>query len=774
MGWLPSFPSFYLFGGLTVLLHPLYFKDLNITALYVHKDVLLTELSKDALLRISRIQYGPDLFPYGFSNKEEITNHIFHISRQTAKRKHYTKYPLLKQFFEGKLRIPYQKVSSRHLRHMTVHEMRKLGFKYLEDNVSFLLPWLEHMLTTDMHEALFVGAIVWASCLTPRNKELMQVSGIWAVKYKDTQHFFNYIKNNFSLRLKAVQNLLPDNLTQFFELEVLVNRGLGEVNWADEKLHRTQPNLVNIAKGDIFTAARKLFLRARENGGRPKKTYWSHYWANRNQWAPTGAFHSQYEEDRKFRSKSNELRHKLFSLNSMPDYEMSHFINRKPATYAWPSTKYEWGKQRAIYGVDITNFVLSGFAMIGCEQVISSIFPIGPSATKDNVSKTVSQVLENGVPYCFDFEDFNSQHSFSSMEAVLEAYWQVYNSDFTDEQNQAMYWLIESISNCHIKQDDTWYKTAGTLLSGWRLTTFMNTILNSIYTEIGYGVSDMATTHNGDDVLAGVKKLSQVQRLQLGAKERNIRFQRSKCYLGAIAEFLRIDHKTGLGSQYLARGVATFVHGPTESTAPNDLHAVLAAITTRRRELMERDATREIVDKFTLMQLQHIGRIWKKDPSELAQICNTHVSQGGITDVINSHTLSRKVQRTILKRSEDSKISEDKMRELPGLHAYARQLTRTLIDPIYYDTIVTAGKKTVFSNALDVRFGVEVKTTLPDQMTYLNAEQYGMLRTEQPGVKILMAKAFNLPLIAINADHSDLAERLSGEVDPLAALRILT
>ena len=75
--WLPPFPFQYLIGGLSVLVHPLYIPELNVTALYIHKDIYLTTLSTAAMLRVSRIQYGPQLFPYGMLSEQDITDHTF-------------------------------------------------------------------------------------------------------------------------------------------------------------------------------------------------------------------------------------------------------------------------------------------------------------------------------------------------------------------------------------------------------------------------------------------------------------------------------------------------------------------------------------------------------------------------------------------------------------------------------------------------------------------------------------------------------------------------
>jgi hypothetical protein len=66
---------------------------------------------------------------------------------------------------------------------------------------------------------------------------------------------------------------------------------------------------------------------------------------------------------------------------------------------------------RAIYGTDITSYVLTHFALLDCEESLPAQFPIGSKATTAKVVACVGAVLDNATPFCLDFEDFNSQHS---------------------------------------------------------------------------------------------------------------------------------------------------------------------------------------------------------------------------------------------------------------------------------------------------------------------------------------------------------------------------
>nr|WMV64382.1 putative RNA-dependent RNA polymerase [Uromyces fabae virus] len=635
------------------------------------------------------------------------------------------------------------------------------------------MPMLNKLVKKGIHENLFVGLIVWAILIPETLRMHIQTSDIWWWQYEDDADFFKQIKTRFTSRLKAVQNLVPLDLTPLFELEVLVNRGIGEVDWHSEEENRTLPNTTHIATNDIYQSATKLFLRMCAKKVRPTRAKWGSYWSHRWEWAPTGAYHSQYEEDQKYQAEESTLRNKFFSFNLMPDYEIDHFLGRPPEMVAWPSTKYEWGKQRAIYGVDITNFILSGYGMMGCEDVLSDMFPIGKSASEENVKNTVKEVLHNGVPYCFDFEDFNSQHTIAGMQAVLQAYGAVFKTYLEPEQLASIAWTIDALDKTEVRRGDgSTYRCAATLLSGWRLTTFMNTVLNFVYTEISTRDDPVVSTHNGDDVLCGVTRLSQVQNLQHVAKENNIRFQKSKCYLAATAEFLRVDHYSGNGSQYMARAVSTFVHGPTESCVPNDIRSIVKAIDTRRRELISRGASVDIVNRLTIEQLAYSAHKWDMATIDLIHLTNTHVSLGGITEELSPQTTRYRFKRIEMDRQYTTKYDNDKKKYFCGTGAYAELLTHRLVDPQYKEKIQKQATKAIFAVTQLNKFGVEKILNKPDNVDNLRAQQYGMFRKEHHGIKVVLAKTYNIPLLAINVDDSPLVARLKEEYDIIAAMDI--
>ncbi|QGX74232.1 putative RNA-dependent RNA polymerase [Cronartium ribicola totivirus 3] len=730
------------------------------------------------MLRISRIQYGPLLCPYGIVTEDDVLNFAFYRTSGTVRTANHlavstslTDYPKIQSWFSDTEDPPVTSVSASHLRHLTIHEVRKLGADYFFPKLNFLLPALERLAKADMHESMFIGILVWALLLPDSDFELIKSSGVWQWDFTDVADFSRRIKKDFSLRLKALQNIVSLPLHRFFELEVLVNRGIGQVDWAGEKHNRTVPNTCTIPPERIFPRARAIFKKIQARGGKHKKLTWKKYWARRWMWAPTGAYHSQYAEDDAFKAKDRMLKTKLFSLLAMPEYDFSHFSSRAPCLCAWASVKYEWGKQRAIYGVDVTNFTMTGFAMPNIEEVMSEYFPIGSSANEKAVKTQVGEVLKNGVPYCFDFEDFNSQHTLKGMQAVLLAYKEVFKNMMSEEQIKAMDWVIQSVNTQMVKSEDgQWYQATATLLSGWRLTTAINTMLNKIYTEECTQDFDLVSAHNGDDILAGITSLQQVQQLERRAKSHNIRFQRNKCYLGAIAEFLRVDHKSGGGSQYLARGVSTFVHGPTEATLPNNLGGVVKSLVTRAEELLARGGRTEVISDLLEYQYANVARLWRVTVEDLQALIGSHESLGGLNETISEKSLNQRILLVEEKREERKEILEDEKRILPGVFSYARDVCNTVVLPQYEHHIATAARRSVFARSLTRRFKISVEKTVFDATLLTRASTYKMSRSEAFTAKAVLAKSFGVPIVAIDLPDDWLVRRLREEKDPLAAL----
>lgn len=208
---------------------------------------------------------------------------------------------------------------------------------------------------------------------------------------------------------KQNQTVFRDDLATVFELQVLRNRVYDTVDWDTEIRHRVEPATVPFARGTVFSRAARIFKIARQEGREAKTIKWSDYWANRVSAMPNGSIVSQYGEDRLIKAKlphDGKVKSAWFAATDRSTHK--YWLERTPMIYASTSTKYEWGKVRALYGCDVTSFLHADFAMKMVENTLPSYFPVGERAN-DNYVKTVLDRMNYGVPFCYDYDDFNSQ-----------------------------------------------------------------------------------------------------------------------------------------------------------------------------------------------------------------------------------------------------------------------------------------------------------------------------------------------------------------------------
>lgn len=458
---------------------------------------------------------------------------------------------------------------------------------------------------------------------------------LWLLCDEDVELFIRAIKYE-GLAAKQVQRQVSDEMNMIFELNVLVNRLDNEVDWVKEKDNRTNIKCAVFEPNQIYDRAKFAFKYAQSSGQEPMKINWDDYWMRRYALTPNGAIHSVYNQDERYiKQIKHKYRSKKSVLSSISNFKHSELIGRKPQITAKTSTKYEWGKVRALYGCDITSHLNADFGLAMCEETLPPWMPVGEKATVENVDRIMVS-MKRGIPFCYDYDDFNSQHSVQSMKEVILAWFDVYSYCLTDEQKKSVIWTYNSLNDMNVISEHANWRTKGTLFSGWRLTSFINTVLNWAYLSIS-GIDDcvMASIHNGDDVYAVVPDLSKAIDLIKETEKHDIRAQVSKMNIGTIAEFLRVDmrasHKTG--AQYLTRACATMVHGRIETEAPNSAIDALSAINTRVAELTERGGNHMFAEHIKKTQCNVIKKLFVLDDN-YEEIFNIDMTQGGLARAV--------------------------------------------------------------------------------------------------------------------------------------------
>jgi hypothetical protein len=525
----------------------------------------------------------------------------------------------------------------------------------------------------DAHSAFMAGFILWLSELSDSALEVARGMGlfcapnraVWAKRAKA-----------LSVKAKSWQNLWWHDLRPLFEVDVLVNRLMQEVDWQAEKTHRTAPNIAKLSYEDVYSRARRMLSCSSRHSAMPRKHSWRDFWRSRWQWSASGAIHSQHDIDANYVSKERALKNKFITLCAYPSVDSSHFTKRQPAIHVWTSTKYEWGKVRALYAGDLTSYVIAHFAMQNCEDTLPTRFPVGAAARPDRVRSAVEVTLKDRLPFCLDYEDFNSQHSVSSMQAAIMAWGDHHRHNISDEQYAAVQWTAQSVANQTVHDfsgTHSEYDAKGTLMSGWRLTSFVNSLLNGVYSQYLLEGDDFTyrSIHNGDDVLAGVYSLETLRRASARARDANIRMQPVKCNFGGMAEFLRVDHVHGGTGQYLTRGIATLVHGRIESKRAVQLPDLVEANEERLQEFVIRGGDEVVAARLRQQYYSHIGRAYDAHEDDCWAIKEGHRCVGGISERADS-----RIDRNIMLESVPATVLIDMA--LPAVREYAEEVATTL------------------------------------------------------------------------------------------------
>lgn len=604
----------------------------GLTLLYVKTNQLAAHQPAYVRRTISAMYSLVDGYDFNDWDGTRFLRRLFKVDRSIIVNAALRKKPVAGEFVANK-------ISAEHHTHFRPEEVWEVIEQHKTPKVaaSIVLDNLRRI--EGVTEAVVSTFLLYMLYCRPQLAYLLSCStALWEVR--DVGALVSVLKE-VSTPLKSVHNRDVCDYSQLFELTALINRGVGQIDWEAEKQHRILPDVIEIAPEVVYQEARKVFDMGSRLGYRYKKMTLDKYIASRWEWVPTGSVHSQYHDDAKYIKKSYLHRNKFVTLNMMPKEHIEKMMARKPAVEAWASVKYEWAKMRAIYGVDLTSTVITNFAMYRCEEALKHKFPLGEEAAADRVHRRLKMMLSGAESFCYDFDDFNAQHSTKSMQTVLIAYADAFKSQMSEEQKRAMEWVIASVDNVHVNNNEGGrgerYRVRGSLLSGWRLTTFINTVLNYIYFK-GSGALNAGgvvdSVHNGDDVLLSIRNIRAAVEVHDRMARINARAQPTKCNVYSIGEFLRVEHKIdmekGLGAQYLARGMATLAHSRVESQAPTRLCDAVKAMVTRCEEASQRSTSAALVS-YDLLQraLKRLATVFSVGVEDAKLIAESHVIVGG-------------------------------------------------------------------------------------------------------------------------------------------------
>ncbi|BDF97662.1 RNA-dependent RNA polymerase [Syncephalastrum racemosum totivirus 1] len=662
--------------------------------------------------------------------------------------------------------LPKAKISGTHHIHYTAQEVWDVLTEEQRSKAAHAL-----RLPAESTTSFVGGTMLWLATLDDMMFHPIVES---ALLDQEDDVAFAKLGKKISVRAKSFQNIVEQDLRALFEIDVLVNRNTGAVDWEGEKHNRSKPDLANVSPKRIYDAAVKMFSRDDQTAQEPRNLTWDKFWQARWQWSASGSIHSQYKEDLKDLPSEHELKTKFIALNLQPKRDIEYFLQRQPELVSWSSIKYEWGKMRAIYGTDLTSYVLAHFAFFNCEDTLPNEFPVGSKARPSYVAAKVGSVLKDKVPLCVDFEDFNSQHSIKNMQMVIDAYIHTKRKYLTEDQVRAAEWTRDSIERTIVHDNmgtRSTYQAHGTLMSGWRLTTFINSVLNYIYTHILADEKDVHKTsvHNGDDVLLGVNNFALVVRTAYNAKKFKIRLQRSKCAFGGLAEFLRVDRLRGDHGQYLTRNIATIMHSRIESKMALGVTDVVSSNEERLREYLQRGGDYGVATRLRYTYLSRTGKIYDTPAHTMYAVKMTHRVAGGISD-----NPKGEIEYEINKQR--TQVETALPPKMPGVQAYAEALKDSLKLKVPYGTVVERIYSATLNAVQLVRTSVK-RDRVEDKYRMavyraLYKAHHDIATTPLFGKAMLTGFVFDV--LSKGRESETLSRILSSSRDPMRLLKVVT
>nr|UYL95685.1 MAG: RNA-dependent RNA polymerase [Luoyang Totiv tick virus 4] len=304
-------------------------------------------------------------------------------------------------------------------------------------------------------------------------------------------------------------------------------------------------------------------VEPKEGGPLPFPDYAQH-WDSRWQWAVNGSHSAMVGRDIASLPYDKSRISKMHRRAWLETVEDDPRIGWDGHTYVSANPKLECGKTRAIYACDTRSYLAFDHLLGTVEKHWRGrrvILNPGKGGHLGMVRRIERCRNRSGVSLMLDYDDFNSHHSTRAMQLLFEELCQAtgYPPDLAKP-------LIASFDKMDIYHDARLVgRAAGTLMSGHRGTTFINSVFNMAYLMVVLGedyVLGRETRHVGDDVYMGAENYRDAGNIIDKVMASRLRMNPSKQSVGHVStEFLRVasDQRDSYG--YLARAVSTTVAG---------------------------------------------------------------------------------------------------------------------------------------------------------------------------------------------------------------------
>lgn len=367
------------------------------------------------------------------------------------------------------------------------------------------------------------------------------------------------------------------------------------------------------------------------------------------------------------------------------------------------STKYENGKDRALYSTDFISYCYQSYILMLIEPYINRLPESGLSLTQSQ-SLAMETEISNYAKrrdifgWAFDFANFNANHSIPTMQSFWRASGEVLNDKVDDkikpDVSRVIQWLIESEDNMILRSGDNkiigYRKT--TLTSGERATATKNILLNIAYKRVMIKNVQQLTDYNplvmskhaGDDVIGFVNNRASGFILTLWYKVLGFPSQGTK--VAMQTEFLRYYYGTdGSINGYPNRSLVNLI--TRDQNRGSEKHPLTfgASFYTQIKKCVARGADPTVLNAlYDIMLKLHSefhdnkGSVYITKP-----MIHSRVENGGTGMIDNNHIYDNCVINNLPKETANTFLEK----RLTNIKPYMSKIFLDEIEHLFADTI---------------------------------------------------------------------------------------
>nr|WDS83875.1 RNA-dependent RNA polymerase [Cordyceps chanhua victorivirus 1]WDV34688.1 RNA-dependent RNA polymerase [Cordyceps chanhua victorivirus 1] len=360
----------------------------------------------------------------------------------------------------------------------------------------------------------------------------------------------------------------------FCETQCMAGRATGRVDVKAEARRRCNHALLEGEIIDIDPDVLRPHVRSilkRELPGTVDVPTLDDFWSSRWLWCVNGSHTTASSRalglDPHFLDSTHE---RVYRRSASENVAQEPITSWDGYTTVSASEKLENGKTRAIFACDTRSYFAFSWVLGAVQKAWRNervILDPGTGGHLGMAQRIIRAQRGGGVNLMLDYDDFNSHHSNRVMAMVFD--------ELCLHVGMPAWYrsvLVKSFDRIYYTDADGRHRIAGTLMSGHRGTTFINSVLNAVYIRASIGACEfdrLLSLHTGDDVYVRCNTLSDCARILERTAAFGCRMNPAKQSIGfSGAEFLRMGIRGDSAFGYLGRSIASLVSGNWSSNDP--------------------------------------------------------------------------------------------------------------------------------------------------------------------------------------------------------------